>query len=125
MSAEPHGPCVNMTVENEEYGLAFCFKSYHWPKVALPWIQRCQLEQWPPECVLSAIIKEGCHVVPISSMPSDGDRESEWRISFSRPEQILVYTLNHCQFLCYGLLKIFLKRSSMQQIATHASVHIS
>ena len=104
-----HGPCVCFNFRGRDNDVAFCFQSRHWPKVALPWIQRCRLKQWPPECVLSAIIKEGCHVVPISSMPFRDERESEWRISFSRSEQILVYSMNHCQFLCYGLLKIFLK----------------
>ena len=107
-----HGPCVSFNFHGRNNDVAFCFQPRHWPKVALPWIQRSRLKQWPPECVLqfvSAIIKEGCHVVPISSMPSRNERESEWRISFSRSEQILVYLMNHCQFLCYGLLKIFLK----------------
>jgi hypothetical protein len=33
----------------------------------------------------------------------------EWRISFSQAEQKLVYCMNHCQFLCYGVMKIILK----------------
>ncbi|XP_078337562.1 uncharacterized protein LOC144626698 [Crassostrea virginica] len=80
--------------------------SRHWPIEALPWIQRCQLSHWPSERVLSAIVNEGCHVVPIGSAP---ERDREWRVSFSGAEQKLVYSMNHCQFLCYGLLKIFLK----------------
>ena len=77
LSSEPHGPCASFKFRGKEHDGALCFRSHHWPNVALPWIQRCQLKQWPPESVLSGIIKEGCHVVPISSMPSDGDRESE------------------------------------------------
>ena len=109
LSSELHGPCKTFNIRGEDTDIAFCFRSHHWPEVALPWIQRCRLKQWPTEYVLSAIIKEGCHVVPISSLPSRDERESEWRISFSRSEQMLVYSMNHCQFLCYGLLKIFLK----------------
>ena len=88
---------------------AYCFRCNHWPHEALPWIQRCQLKHWPPESVLSAIVKEGCHVVPISSAPLDLERDSEWRISFSIAERKLVYSMNHCQFICYGMMKIFLK----------------
>ena len=40
--------------------------------------------QRPPEFALSAIIKEGYHIVPISSMPSSGEIDSEWRIAISR-----------------------------------------
>ena len=107
--SEPHGPCASVKFRGKEHDIALCFRSHHWPNVALPWIQRCRLKQWPPESVLSAILKEGCHAVAISSVPSDREKEIEWRISFSGSEQKLVCSMNHCQFLCYGLLKIFLK----------------
>ena len=35
--------------------------------------------------------------------------DNEWRISFSQAEQKLVYSMNHTQFLTYGLLKLFVK----------------
>ncbi|XP_078316744.1 uncharacterized protein LOC111101641 [Crassostrea virginica] len=105
-SSIQHGPCATYEINGYETDLAYCFQSRQWPNEALPWIQRCQLSHWPSERVLSAIVNEGCHVVPIGSAP---DRDTEWRISFSWAEQKLVYSMNHCQFLCYGLLKIFLK----------------
>ena len=52
-----HGPCVCFNIRGKE-NVAFCLQSLHWPKVALPWIQRCQLKQRPPECVFSDIIKK-------------------------------------------------------------------
>nr|XP_022289705.1 uncharacterized protein LOC111101486 [Crassostrea virginica] len=105
-----HGPCATFTVSGQfKMDRAYCFRCNHWPCIALPWIQRCQFKHWPPESVLSAIVNEGCHVVPISSAPSNLERDSEWRISFSIAERKLVYSMNHCQFICYGMLKIFLK----------------
>ena len=48
--------------------------------------------------------------VPVGNpLGLQGYKNEEWRISFSLTEQKLVYTMNHCQFLVYGLLKIFLK----------------
>nr|XP_022289922.1 uncharacterized protein LOC111101641 isoform X2 [Crassostrea virginica] len=105
-SSIQHGPCATLNLYGYEADFAYCFQSRHWPIEALPWIQRCQLKNWPSERVLSAIVNEGCHVVPIGSAP---ERDREWRVSFSGAEQKLVYSMNHCQFLCYGLLKIFLK----------------
>ena len=35
----------------------------------------------------------------------------EWRISFPATEKVLIHSMNHIQFLCYGLLKIFLKEA--------------
>ena len=105
-SSVQHGPCATDTVHGLDVDHAYCFRSHHWPNVALPWIQRCQHKNWPPESILSAIVEDGCHIVPIGSFP---ERDNEWRISFSGAEQKLIYSMNHCQFLCYGLLKVFLK----------------
>ncbi|XP_062595981.1 uncharacterized protein LOC134257371 [Saccostrea cucullata] len=104
-----HGPCAtfyHQILLELESDYAFCFRSYHWPAIALPWIQRCRQQGWPSELVLSDILSSGFHVVPIGSTP---DSIQEWRISFSLAEQKLVYSMNHTQFLSYGLLKIFLK----------------
>lgn len=105
----PHGPCATYNVHGQDFDCVHCFQSHHWSNDAFQWIQKCQLQHWPQENVLSPIINDGCHVVPISSAPSNPEKDIEWRVSFSRVEQKLVYSMNHCQFLCYGLLKLFLK----------------
>jgi hypothetical protein len=113
-SCVQHGPCASYVVsEMLECDHAFCLGSHHWPTLALPWIERCQQKQWPPDDVLRDIVSSGFHVVPIGSDPSKGD---EWRISFSQAEQKLVYSMNHGQFLCYGLMKIFLKEVINAQV---------
>ena len=71
------GPCATVTVRGQETDQAFCLRPHDWSNKALPWIQRCQHKHWPPESVSSVIIKEGCHVIPISSIPSDPERDSE------------------------------------------------
>ncbi|XP_062599111.1 uncharacterized protein LOC134260584 [Saccostrea cucullata] len=102
-----HGPCSTHSILHElEADNAFCFQSHYWPTSALPWIQRCCKKGWPNLNVISDILSGGFHVVPIGSAP---ENELEWRISFSRGEQTLVYSMNHCQFMCYGLFKLFLK----------------
>nr|XP_022301464.1 uncharacterized protein LOC111109579 [Crassostrea virginica] len=106
-----HGPCATVYYDNLEIEVdyAHCLRSHYWPNGAIPWIQRCQLKKWPPDYVLSSILHDGFHMVPISSSPLNLECDCEWRISFSRAEQILVSSMNHCQLLCYGLLKIYLK----------------
>ncbi|XP_062575554.1 uncharacterized protein LOC134237486 [Saccostrea cucullata] len=101
-----HGPCSTFSLRDIEADMAFCFYSHHWPIKALPWIQRCRQQGWPSDKIVSDILSGGFHVVPIGSTP---ENELEWRISFSKAEQKIVYSMNHCQFLCYGLFKIFLK----------------
>ncbi|XP_062596722.1 uncharacterized protein LOC134258196 [Saccostrea cucullata] len=106
-NAFPHGPCSKYSLFQEaDTGLAFCIQSHHWPKLALPWIERCCERGWPEQNVLDGILNGGFHVVPIGST---SENELEWRISFSKAEHKVLYSMNHCQFLCYGLLKKFLK----------------
>ncbi|XP_056013678.1 uncharacterized protein LOC130052533 [Ostrea edulis] len=104
-----HGPCHNYTYLSIETDFALCFHSRHWPLPALPWVDRCLTRAWPSRSVLQSIIDVGFHLVPIANRQTHDNLDLEWRISFSQAEQKLVYSMNHCQFLCYGIMKIILK----------------
>ncbi|XP_062593279.1 uncharacterized protein LOC134254771 [Saccostrea cucullata] len=112
-NAKSHGPCITKSCAGTEIDEVYCLASIHWPKSALKWIERSLNYTWPPEFVIKEILNNGYHCVPIGSRPTCDDlcvdQELEWRLSFSRAEKRLVNTMNHTQFLCYGLLKIFLK----------------
>lgn len=101
-----HGPCGSGTFGRVEYDYAHCFSCDIWPPVAMQWIERSL--HWPSSEVVHKIIQNGCHFVPIGHKLSKHEN-LQWRISFSLAEQQLVYHMNHCQFLTYGLLKLFLK----------------
>ena len=101
-----HGPCSSGTFGSLEYDYAHCFVSDFWPPSASSWIDRCH--SWPPSHVVNAIVRSGCHFVPIGHKLGK-HADNEWRISFSQAEQKLVYAMNHTQFLTYGLLKLFVK----------------
>ncbi|XP_061194728.1 uncharacterized protein LOC133202871 [Saccostrea echinata] len=104
----PHGPCISGAAGIFEFDQAYCFMSDFWPIQASSWIGRCFKQLWPSITTLNKIVKNGCHAVAIGSKSSLYE-SIEWRISFSQAEHKLIYSLNHCQFLCYGLLKLFLK----------------
>nr|XP_022302102.1 uncharacterized protein LOC111110060 [Crassostrea virginica] len=102
-----HGPCESGEFPGGvEYDLAHCFACDFWPRSASSWINRCH--SWPDREVVNEIVRNGCHFVPIGH-PLGLHEQEEWRISFSLAEHKLVHSMNHCQFLTYGLLKIFLK----------------
>ncbi|XP_062610549.1 uncharacterized protein LOC134272286 [Saccostrea cucullata] len=103
----PHGPCASGTIGTLEYDHALCFVSDFWPPSASPWIDRCH--SWPPPHVVDDIVKNGCHFIAIGHKLGNHE-DHEWRISFSRAEKKLVYVMNHCQFLTYGLLKLILTK---------------
>jgi hypothetical protein len=101
-----HGPCGSGVIEGIEYDTAQCFVCDFWPPSASSWIDRCHT--WPQPQVARDIVRSGCHFVAIGHKLGYHEN-NEWRISFSLAEQKLVYSMNHCQFLTYSLLKLFLK----------------
>ncbi|XP_062612785.1 uncharacterized protein LOC134274520, partial [Saccostrea cucullata] len=101
-----HGPCASLTFRAQEFDHASCFVSDFWPPSASSWIDRCH--SWPQPHVVDDIVKNGCHFVAIGHKLGNHE-DHEWRISFSQAEKKLVYIMNHCQFLTYGLLKLILR----------------
>ena len=105
-----HGPCITYVAGAMEGDLTFCFKSDKLPKEARSFVQSLHRSGWPSKSTLQRIVSGGCHFVAIGAKESPTEL-MEWRISFSATEKILIHSMNHVQFLCYGLLKIFLKEA--------------
>ncbi|XP_062579069.1 uncharacterized protein LOC134240990 [Saccostrea cucullata] len=104
-----HGPCSRKhTHTNTDFDYAYCFACDFWPPSATSWINRCH--SWPQRHVVHDVIRNGCHFVAIGHKLGNY-RDTEWRISFSLAEKKLVCAMNHCQFLTYGLLKLFLQEA--------------
>ncbi|XP_062569862.1 uncharacterized protein LOC134231927 [Saccostrea cucullata] len=102
----PHGPCISgVYFGGKEYDYAYCFACDFWPPSAFSWIDRCH--SWPQPHAVDEIVKNGCHFVAIGHTLGH-HVHNEWRISFSLAEHKLVCAMKHCQFLSYGLLKLFL-----------------
>lgn len=101
-----HGPCTKGVADSIETDFVLCFHCSYLPGSTFHWRKRCFVHKWPPKHVYDDILRNGCHFVPIGNAADEN--ELEWRLSFSHAEQKLVYAMNHTQFLCYGLLKIFL-----------------
>lgn len=100
-----HGPSLTSTIGPVSCDQVVCIAMKTWPPSALPFVQRCH--SWPKPQVLNIITKNGCHLVP-TGHTNGNHEEEEWRISFSVAEKILVDSMSHCQFLLYGMMKVFL-----------------
>nr|XP_034314230.1 uncharacterized protein LOC117684783 [Crassostrea gigas] len=108
-----HGPCGSGNIAGGvEYDTTFCFVCDFWPLSASSWIDRCH--SWPGPEVVDDIVRNGCHFVAIGH-PLGPHKNEEWRFSFSQAEYKCVSSMNHSQFLTYGLLKLFLKEVITQQ----------
>ncbi|XP_062614598.1 uncharacterized protein LOC134276354 [Saccostrea cucullata] len=110
-----HGPCTTSYFKFIEVDSALCFATICSSKFLRSFVERCQRHAWPPATVLEKILRNGCHCVAVGSKIVSTSNELEWRLSFSQAEQQLVCTMSHVQFLCYGLLKIFLKEVMKDQ----------
>ena len=103
-----HGPCISDLLGTTDH--AFCLGYTKWPSVGRQWIDRPRFCGWPPESLINNIVEGGVLLVPIGSKSdSQMDNPYEWRISFSVPEKMLIYSWNHSQIICYALLKLLLK----------------
>ena len=105
-----HGPCASAVMGPCEYDLAFCLRCDIWPANAHDCIRRLHLSAWPSHDTVLKIVNDGVLFVPIGAKQSIFEN-TEWRMSFSLAEKKLIHAMNHTQFLCYGLLKIFLKEA--------------
>lgn len=107
-----HGPCHTFTFDDTEYDYVCALACRKWPPQTNNWISSCGKFGWPDNLTIKNMISSGCFLVPIGSKQSrhnnDPNLEMEWRLSFVLAEQILVRAMNHCQFMCYALLKVFL-----------------
>ena len=103
-----NGPCLSDKLGTIDE--AYCIRYTKWPSVGRQWIDRPRFYGWPPESLINNIVQGGVLLVPIGSKSdSQKDNPFEWRISFSVPEKMLIYSWNHSQIICYALLKLLLK----------------
>ena len=105
-----HGPCSTHMSGTRELDHAICIKSDRLPESATGFVRRLHKCGWPSVSTLQNIVSDGCLFVAIGAKESFTE-PLEWRISFSLAEKKLIHSMNHVQFLCYGLLKIFLKEA--------------
>ena len=110
-SYELHGPCLSGRIgELFQFDYAYCLHSPFWPSQARQCIKRLYECGWPSRKTIKTIVDNGFNAVPIASKiyRFREAADMEWRLSFSLAEKSLIHAMNHPQFLCYGLLKIFL-----------------
>ena len=84
------------------YGLKF------WPSQGEEWVHLKREYCWPSTAMVSTILAQGCHIVPVESHNSVL-RDFEWRFSFSVAELMLARSLSEKQKLAYSVLKALIK----------------
>lgn len=103
-----HEPCKTYEYLDTGSGRLHCLSCNEWPRVATEWKERRRNFGWPPHDLIEDIVRDGYLLVSIGD-PTSNESHMQWRISFLRAEKKLVRSFNHTQYLCYGLLQLYLK----------------
>ena len=107
-NTEVHGPCTTTIHGHRVHDMAECLSCTSQPSAVQNWVMRCNEYNWPDSVVLERCVSLGCQLAPVGSKESPHEH-LEWRISFILMEKTILQSLSHSQFMCYGLLKIYLK----------------
>ena len=107
-NVEAHGPAMLMSQGTLEFDIAHCLSCTSQPTAVQNWMIRCNKSNWPDSVVLEQCISLGCQLAPVGAKESPHE-DLEWRISFVLMEKTILQSLSHSQFMCYGLLKVYLK----------------
>jgi hypothetical protein len=108
MKTEFHGPCTTLKYGFIAEDISGCLSCRSQPAAVQNWMMRCKEYKWPDSVVLKQCISLGCQLAPVGSKESPHEH-LEWRISFILMERTILQSLSHSQFMCYGLLKLYLK----------------
>ena len=104
------GPCTKWEIGGCEFNNTWCLKGDIFPINAQLSFQRLRQSSWPTPEVIHSIENDGVLFVPVGSKQTIF-WETEWMISYSQAEMKLIHSMNHTQFLCYALLKMFFKEA--------------
>ena len=81
-----------------------CIRCSYWPGEAAEWVKRRRFHGWPTQRLVVKIADTGCHFVAVAHKLSE-NRDTGFRFSFSKAENMLTATWSHCQRLCYKVMK--------------------
>ena len=81
-----------------------CFHCPSWPPCASEFLIRHRPHGWPSQSLIDKIQQAGCHVVGVGHRHS-GNKDTEWRWSFSVAEKELIHNIDASMYGCMYVLK--------------------
>ena len=81
----------------------------YWPSQAEGWASRQRRYGWPSDLTIRRVLQTGCDVVPATHRDCKNNT-SQWRLSFSRAETILLKSLKRHQQIVYHMLRSVVKK---------------
>ena len=109
---ESSGPAFQGNLEDEfgvfDIDYVACLTMKEWPSVAESFIHRERLSGWPTPDIVAEVVSTGCGFVAVGHRKSETSH-TEWRISFSAAEKMLIRKLTNEQVRAYLFYKSIFK----------------
>ena len=123
---EFHGPALSVPILQTDSELTVdyvkCVRCMSWPSQAADWPTRHRNYDWPDSATVDHVVNDGCDVVQVAH-PQCRQYElmnkSQWRLSFSRAEIVLLNSWMPVQQIVYHMLRVFAKTEHLTDI-THS-----
>jgi hypothetical protein len=117
LQPKPHGPAAQVDLKTDLFPRMMDITPYikfeGWPITALEWIKRVRLNNWPSMSLVSDVVECGFGVVPVSYQNNSIMADYEWRLSFSKAENLLFHNMNSQQLLIFAMFKNLIDTSSI------------
>jgi len=118
----PHGPALHLPPVYPYTSLSVdyipCVRCLSWPSQAADWPTRHRNYDWPDSATVDRIVSNGCDVVQVAHRQCrqhEWEGKAQWRLSFSRAENVLINNWMPIQQIVYHVLRIFVKSERLAE----------
>jgi len=121
VGAPIHGPAVlsdNKGTSILSTDSVHCLRCLSWPLQAADWPARQRNYGWPDSATVERVVGNGCDVVGVAHRQCRQDEwmsEHQWRLSFSRAENVLLNSWMSVQQIVYHMLRFFVKTEQLTE----------
>ena len=138
--AKLHGPATVTELTRLESGFishitglqtsgdeVFCIRCLSWPSQAADWPTRHRSSGWPDSATVERVVSNGCDVVGVAHRLFRQDERitwSQWRLSFSRAEIVLLNNWMPEQQIVYHMIRCFTKIRQLNDIRDNTGAKI-
>jgi len=119
-----HGPAV-VSVHSGSLSCdtVLCVRCLVWPPQAAHWPTRHRNYGWPDSATVDHVVNNGCYIVPVTHRQcaqNEWMNKTQWRLSFSRAEIVLINSWMPVQQIVYHMLRVFMKTERLTESADNS-----
>jgi len=121
----PFGPFGRLDGTRYCKDRVYCVRCLSWPSQAADWPTRHRNYGWPDSATVDCVVSNGCDVIQVAHRRCRQDEwtcQTQWRLSFSRAEIVLLNSWIPVQQIVYHMLRVFVKAERLTDSANNSDV---